>query len=164
MVNILLEVEQGLERYAAVEPQVASAIGRAVERAGGPEKTQIGLLVVGDDAIHELNLSHRGVDRPTDVLSFPLLEPGAPPTQADIDPETGEVVLGDIVLSLPTAERQAAEYGNTLAREAAFLAVHGTLHLLGFDHESDAERTQMRKLEEAILEAVGLTRQENGID
>ncbi len=164
MVNIVLEVEQGLERYASVEPQVALAIARAVERAGGPEKAQLGLLVVGDEAIHELNLQHRGVDRATDVLSFPLLEPGVPLTQADMDPETGEVVLGDIVLSLPTAERQAAEYGNTLAREAAFLAVHGTLHLLGFDHESDTERAEMRKLEEAVLGAVGLTRQENGID
>jgi probable rRNA maturation factor len=161
MVNILLETEEGFERFSTVESQVASAVNRAVERTGGPEKAQIGLLIVGDEAIHELNMEHRGVDRPTDVLSFPLLEPGEKITQADIDPETGEVVLGDIVISLPAAERQAIEYGNTLVREMSFLAVHGTLHLLGYDHEDDGERREMRKLEEAVLESVGLHRQEN---
>jgi probable rRNA maturation factor len=161
MVNILLETEEGFERYSTVEAQVADAVNKAVERTGGPEKAQIGLLIVGDESIHELNMEHRGVDRPTDVLSFPLLEPGEKITQADIDPETGEVVLGDIVISLPAAERQAIEYGNTLAREVSFLAVHGTLHLLGYDHEDDGERHEMRKLEEAVMESVGLRRQEN---
>jgi probable rRNA maturation factor len=162
MVNILLEIEEGLERYSAVQAQVAAAVEKAVERTGGPDKAQVGLLIVGDGAIHELNMEHRGVDKATDVLSFPLIEPGEAITQADVDPETGEVVLGDIVISLPAAERQAAEYGNSLAREACFLAVHGTLHLLGYDHETDAERGEMRKLEEAVLESIGLARQENG--
>lgn len=163
MVNLLLETGEGLERFSAVKDAVVAAVSKAVERTGGPEKAQIGLLIVDDETIHEFNLEHRGVDRPTDVLSFPLLEPGEEITDADIDHETGEVVMGDIVLSLPMAERQAQEYGHSLAREAAFLAVHGTLHLLGHDHEDEAERAEMRKLEEAILEAVGLTRQENTI-
>jgi probable rRNA maturation factor len=162
MVNILLETEEGLERYRDVEAQVAAAISRAVERAGGSEKAQIGLLIVGDESIHELNMAHRGVDRPTDVLSFPLIEPGLPPTQADMDPETGEVVLGDIVISLPAAERQAREYGNSLQREVSYLAVHGALHLMGFDHENDVERAGMRGLEETILESMGLARGEKG--
>lgn len=163
MTNLLVDIEGGLERFSAVEKQVLAAVSRAVERTGGPEKAQIGLLVVGDEAMRDFNLEHRGQDKPTDVLSFPLLEPGAEITQADIDPETGEVVLGDIVLSLPAAERQAAEYGHSLAREAAYLAVHGTLHLLGYDHEAEDEGELMRKLEESVLEAIGLSRKESAV-
>jgi probable rRNA maturation factor len=155
---LLVDIEEGQEGFSEVQAQVASAVQRAVERTGGPEKTQIGLLVVGDESMRDFNLEHRGQDRPTDVLSFPLLEPGEEITQADIDPETGEVVLGDIVLSLPAAKRQAAEYGHSLAREAAYLAVHGALHLLGYDHEAEDEGELMRKLEEAVLEAVGLSK------
>jgi probable rRNA maturation factor len=158
MVNLLVDIEEGLERFSALQGVVAAAVSRAVERTGGPEKAQIGLLVVGEEAMRDFNLEHRGQDRPTDVLSFPLLEAGEEITQADIDPQTGEVVLGDIVLSLPAAERQAAEYGHSLAREAAYLAVHGTLHLLGYDHENGDEGKLMRKLEEAVLEAAGLAK------
>jgi probable rRNA maturation factor len=160
MINILWDIADGCERFSALQDQVCAAVNKAVERTGGPQKAQVGLLIVGDEAIHEFNLEYRGVDRPTDVLSFPLMEPGEEPTQADIDPETGEVVLGDIVISLPAIERQAEEYGHSPAREAAFLAVHGTLHLLGYDHETDDERAEMRKLEEAVLEAIGLERAE----
>jgi probable rRNA maturation factor len=163
MTNLLVDIEEGLERFSAVQDRVAAAVSRAVERTGGPEKAQIGLLVVGDESMRDFNLEHRGQDRPTDVLSFPLLEPGEGITQADVDPETGEVVLGDIVISLPTAERQAEEYGHSLAREAAYLAVHGALHLLGYDHESEGEGEQMRKLEESILESVGLARGESAV-
>jgi probable rRNA maturation factor len=163
MTNLLVDIEEGLERFSAVAKQVAGAVGRAVERAGGPEKAQIGLLVVGEEAMRDFNLQHRGQDRPTDVLSFPLLEPGEEITQADIDPQTGEVVLGDIVLSLPAAERQAADYGHSLAREAAYLAVHGTLHLLGYGHEDEGEGELMRSLEESVLEAVGLAKGESAV-
>jgi probable rRNA maturation factor len=163
MTNLLVDIEEGLERFSAVEAQVTAAVQKAVERTGGPEKAQIGMLVVGDETMRDFNLTHRGQDRPTDVLSFPLLEPGEEITQADIDPETGEIVLGDIVLSLPTAERQAAEYGHSLAREAAYLAVHGTLHLLGYDHEAEDEGELMRKLEESVLEAIGLSRGESSV-
>lgn len=163
MVNLLIDVGEGLERFSDLQASVEAAVGRAVERTGGPEKAQIGLLVVNDEAMREFNLEHRGQDRPTDVLSFPLLEPGEKITQADVDPETGEVVLGDIIISLPTAERQAGEYGHSLAREAAYLAVHGTLHLLGYDHEADGEGEEMRKLEEAVLESIGLPRREDAV-
>jgi probable rRNA maturation factor len=163
MTNLLVDIEEGQEGFSKVQGQVAAAVQRAVERTGGPEKAQIGLLVVGEESMRDFNLEHRGQDRPTDVLSFPLLEPGEEITQADIDPETGEVVLGDIVLSLPAAARQAAEYGHSLAREAAYLAVHGALHLLGYDHEAEDEGELMRKLEEAVLEAVGLSRGANAV-
>lgn len=164
MVSILLEVEEGLERFSLLQEPVFAAVRGAVEHAGGPEKAQVGLLVVGEKAMREFNLEHRGVDRPTDVLSFPMLAPGEPVTPADVDPETGEVVLGDIVLCLPIAEAQAREYGHSAAREAAYLAVHGALHLLGHDHEEEGgERARrMRAAEEAVLARVGLGRPEGG--
>ena len=158
MTNILLEVDEGLERFEPLAQAVCAAVQKALEQANGPELAQIGLFIVDDEAIHEMNREHRGVDNPTDVLSFPMLEPGQTPAPTDLDPETGEVLLGDIVISLPTAERQAQEYGHSLAREAAYLAVHGTLHLLGLDHEDDAAREEMRRYEEAAMTAVGLTR------
>jgi len=163
MINLLVDIEKGLESFSALEAQVTAAVGKALECTGGPEKVQIGLLVVGDAAMREFNLEYRGLDRPTDVLSFPLLEPGEEITNADIDPQTGEVVLGDIVLSLPAAERQAVEYGHSLAREAAFLVVHGTLHLLGYGHEDEGEGELMRRLEESVLDAVGLAKEKGRV-
>lgn len=158
MVNILLTVDEGQERFEPLEEAVLAAIDRAIAARGGPVKSQLGLVIVSDGAIHELNKDFRGVDSATDVLSFPLLEPGQEPTEADIDHDTGEVLLGDIVISLPTAERQAAEYGHSLRRETAYLAVHGALHLMGMDHETEEERESMRLVEEAVLQAMGLTR------
>ena len=158
MVNILLSVDEGQERFEGLEAAVTEAINKVVEAAGGPEKTQVGLLIVSDEAIQELNSDYRGVDSPTDVLSFPLLEPGQPVTEADIDHDTGEVLLGDIVISLPAAERQAEDYGHSLQRETAYLAVHGALHLLGHDHEDEQAREAMRRIEESVLKSIGLTR------
>ena len=158
MVNILLDVEEGFERFSDLQGAVTAAIEGAMGRAGGPEKVQVGLLIVGDESIREFNLEHRGIDRATDVLSFPMLEPGQEATELDVDPQTGEVVLGDIAISLPAVERQAREYGHSAAREAAFLAVHGALHLLGHDHEDESQRQAMRQLEEEILDFIGLSR------
>ncbi len=159
MVRILLDVEEGFERFSQLEDSVTAAIREVVRHAGGPEKAQIGLLIVGDESIRELNVEHRGIDRATDVLSFPMLEMGQQITEVDVDPETGEVVLGDIVISMPAIERQAEEYGHSIRREAAFLAVHGALHLMGHDHEEESQRQAMREAEESVLESLGLARQ-----
>ncbi len=109
-------------------------------------------MVLTDDAtVHELNRTYRGVDRPTDVLSFPQREgEGA-------DPQ--DMVLGDIVISVDRVEAQAEEFGHSFDRELAFLSVHGLLHLLGWDHQKpDEERRMMAKTEE-ILGGIGLTRE-----
>ncbi len=158
MVNLLTDVDEGLERFAPMNEIVHRAVVKALELGQGPQNAQIGLLIVDDEAIQQINRQFRAVDRPTDVLSFPLLEPGATPAAQDIDPETGEVMLGDIVVSLPMAERQAVEYGHSLEREIAFLCVHGTLHLLGHDHEEEGDRKRMRALEEEVLAALHLPR------
>jgi probable rRNA maturation factor len=123
-------------------------IGRALaaEGIGGP--VEIALIVTDDAEIRRINQETRGIDRPTDVLSFPL-EGGA--GAGFVTPPGQPRQLGDIVISLPRAVEQAAEYGHSLRREVSYLAVHGTLHLLGFDHESESERAAMREREEAAL-------------
>jgi len=114
--------------------------------------------LVGQDDIHRLNLEYRNVDAPTDVLSFPLGENGV----YDIDHETGNFQLGDIVISVPRAVSQSEEYGHTLQREIAFLTVHSMLHLLGYDHVNGGiEAVRMREHEEAVLTRLGLPRNES---
>lgn len=122
---------------------------------------EINILYTDDSGIQELNREHRGKDAPTDVLSFPLtnLKAGDKPGTALADPETGRVALGDIALSLPAVRRQAEEYSHTFDRELAFLTVHATLHLLGYDHElGRQEEVHMNELTEAVLTRLGLTR------
>lgn len=122
---------------------------------------EVNVLVTDDAAIHEINLDMRGVDRPTDVLSFPMfdLTPGEKPTGEDADPATGLVPLGDMVISLERARAQAAEFGHSVRREVCYLTVHSVLHLLGYDHMDEGEmKAQMRGREEAILAELGITR------
>jgi homotetrameric cytidine deaminase/rRNA maturation RNase YbeY len=124
----------------AVEPALAGGAGPRVE---------VSVALVDDGYIHDLNRRFRGQDRPTDVLSFLMgeEEPGA-------GDEPGVLLLGDVVISLPAAVRQAAEYGHGLAWEVARLAVHGTLHLLGYDHERDEDARRMQEREDAALAAL----------
>ncbi|MCL6516356.1 rRNA maturation RNase YbeY [Alicyclobacillus sp.] len=133
------------------EPLVA----RVLEAAGRQEGVagEVSVSFVGDDEIHELNRRYRGVDRPTDVLSFSLLE-GEPMPDGEADP-----MLGDIVVSVPTAVRQADAYGHSVRREIAFLLVHGFLHLIGYDHPDETSEREMMDRQERVLRALGLTRE-----
>lgn len=116
---------------------------------------EISVTIVDDAAIHELNLKHRGMDKPTDVLSFPLGIDG----EYDINNDTGAQMLGDIVISIEHAIKQADLYGHSINREIAFLTVHSMLHLLGYDHEPGGlELVRMREKEEAVLTQLGLVR------
>ena len=161
--EILIETEvDGAEPYAALLRRVIPA---ALEAEGVPFPCEVDVLFTDDGGIQAINREQRGVDRPTDVLSFPMfnLTPGVPPTLEDVeaDPGTGLVPLGDMVLSLERAEAQGAEYGHGAEREAAYLAVHSVLHLLGYDHlDEGPQKAQMRAREEAILDGLGITRGE----
>jgi len=116
---------------------------------------EVSVCFVDDTEIHRLNLEYRNKDASTDVLSFPLGENGV----YDINEETGAKLLGDIVISMPTAVRQAKMYGHSLSREVAYLSVHSMLHLLGYDHETgNMEYLRMREKEEDILKRLGLPR------
>ena len=116
---------------------------------------EVSLMFTDDETIHEMNREYRGIDRPTDVLSF-ALEEGE---EEEIYGGPEENLLGDIIISVETATRQAEEYGHSVEREMAFLALHGMLHLLGYDHMEEEERKEMRAQEEAILASLGITRE-----
>ena len=153
------------QRQGLGERGITSLCRRAIKATLQEERVeptaQISVLVSDDKGIREINLTHRGQDIPTDVLSFPaaVYIPGKfEAKQADIDPETGCLHLGDIVISSERATEQAREYGHETTREIAFLMVHATLHLLGYDHEKPEDQKLMRQREEHILGTLGLTR------
>jgi probable rRNA maturation factor len=123
---------------------------------GVDPEAEISLVFTDDLEIQELNKTYRGKDVPTDVLSFAMLEPGE--GEMAIVEEEEELLLGDIVISLETALRQAEDYGHSLDREIAYLMVHGLLHLLGYDHMTEEDKKIMRQREEELLAAVGLIR------
>ena len=124
---------------------------------GFQQDFEVSVSFVDDEEIHRLNKTHRNIDRPTDVLSFPLGDKGV----YDINNETGAALLGDIVISIPTALKQAQIYGHSLEREIGFLTVHSMLHLLGYDHEeSKLQERIMREKEESILTSLGISRDE----
>ncbi len=116
---------------------------------------EVSVSFVNNKQIRQLNRQFRNKDKPTDVLSFPLGENG----QYDIDQETGALLLGDVVISMETAVKQAKTYGHSLEREVGFLTVHSMLHLLGYDHVTSAlDAANMHEKEEAILTALGISR------
>lgn len=122
------------------------------------EPAEISVTFVDDERIHALNREYRNVDRSTDVLSFPLGENGV----YDKNPENGACLLGDIVISVETAVRQAETYGHSLQREIGFLTVHSMLHLLGYDHVNGGiEEVRMREKEEHVLTELGLKRNDS---
>lgn len=124
-----------------------------LEEFDGDAKVDVSL--VDNATIHQINLEQRNIDSPTDVLSFPLGENGV----YDVDPATGEKLLGDIVISLERAARQAEEYGHSFSREVGYLTTHSMLHLLGYDHVNGGlEAVRMREKEETVMAEIGLPR------
>lgn len=153
------------QRQGIGEPGITSLCRRAVKATLVEEKIEIpieiSILLTDDKGIQAINAEHRQKDAPTDVLSFPVSQytPGAfSPNAEDMNLETGCLHLGDIVLSSDRAKRQAEEYGHSIARELAYLIVHGTLHLLGYDHMEETQKAAMRQKEESILESLGIFR------
>ena len=157
--RIILEAE--VEAPDTVEPLLRRVISAALEAEGIDLPCEINVLLTDDEGIHQVNLDMRGVDRPTDVLSFPMfdLSPGEKPGEEHEDPDTGLVPLGDMCISLERAAAQAEEYGHSVERELSYLAVHSVLHLLGYDHMDEGPmKAQMRRREEHILEGLGIRR------
>ena len=115
---------------------------------------EVDVNIIDDEQIHELNRMYRNVDRPTDVLSFALDEDGGEPKLLD---EKGIHLLGDVLISAQTAKKQADEFGHGLTREIVYLAVHGFLHLLGYDHMVESDKRVMRNKEEEILREINLS-------
>ncbi|MCR5118254.1 MAG: rRNA maturation RNase YbeY [Lachnospiraceae bacterium] len=149
------------------EKTAKEVIEKAVEKHGGLKDYSVNLYIVDDETIRETNRDTRGIDSVTDVLSFPNLElyegdlsPIDDMDRSDIsDPETGEILLGEIMICKNRVFEQAEEYGHSPLREYAFLVTHSILHLLGYDHMEDEERERMEKKQKEILEELGITRE-----
>ena len=158
-------IDWELEGANPYKPLLTRVIAAALEAEKVTIPCGVDVLLTTNEGIREINLEQRQIDAATDVLSFPMLEltPGVPPTgegEDELDPETGLCCLGDMVISVERAKEQAAEFGHSIQRELAYLAVHSVLHLLGYDHlDEGPQKARMRAREEAILEGLGVTRE-----
>ena len=163
---------------AIPEPFDLKAVAEAVmeaslDAAGCPYEAVVSLLVTGDDEIREINEEQRGIDSVTDVLSFPVLSFDKPgdfsfleTKEADgsvFEPDSGFLMLGDMVIDFERCIRQAGEYGHSVLREFAFLVAHSMLHLTGYDHMTPHEEEEMCSLQETILNRLGITRDFPGL-
>ena len=153
-INILFE--GNAIRKVILGAHIRKCIDAALTAEGVNVPCEINVLVTNDETIQAINRQTRKVDKPTDVLSFPMFEycAGAFPSDVsgDLDPETGLLPLGDMVISLEHAASQAKEYGHSLRREIGYLTIHSILHLLGYDHLDEGPmKRQMRAREEKIL-------------
>lgn len=153
---VVLE-NQGIQLSEECIRQINAVAARAAALEGVADASA-NIVIADDDYLHELNWKFRQIDRATDVLSFPANELSAPIGQAieagaDLEQgEEGELFLGDIFISLDHAAVQAEEYGNTLEQELCFLAVHGMLHLMGYDHMKEQEEMVMRQKQREVLQ------------
>lgn len=163
--ELLMKISiENLQDSVKVDENMEMLIKRVAELALQNEDIKIDcevdITLVDDIRIQEINKEYRNINSPTDVLSFPIIEG----SEGCINPETGDfdtdgyAMLGDIVISLETAIKQAQEYGHSFERELAFLVTHGMLHLLGFDHEEKEEEKRMMEEQEKILTLAGLKR------
>lgn len=131
-----------------------------------PYEVEISILLTDDDEIREINRQFRDIDKATDVLSFPAIEYETAGDFSDLEeaeedyfnPETGELILGDIVISVDRAIVQAEEYGHTITREIAFLTAHSMFHLMGYDHMTDEDRVSLEAKQKEVLDRLEIFR------
>lgn len=155
--TILTDNRTGQPFPPELEEAVEKAAAKALEYEGFEKDCEISVSIVDDAEIRQINKQFRQIDRATDVLSFPQLtfEEGDEPERN----ENGEILLGDVVISLERATAQAAEYGHSLKREVAFLTAHSMLHLMGYDHMEPGEEAEMFRRQKEILLLAGFPRE-----
>lgn len=164
--NFIIEYETDERFEFDIKKAAEYAIEQSLDYLECPYEVQINLTLTDNTGIQEINKEYRNIDRPTDVLSFPLVDYEAPNTFGDIedraedyfDMDTGELMLGDIIISVEKCKAQAEEYGHSVLREFSFLIVHSMLHLFGYDHMEEDERAVMEELQRRILEKAGILR------
>lgn len=153
---------------------IKSVIGQACDSESCPYEAEVSVTIVDNDSIQAINKEFRSIDNPTDVLSFPMLDYEAPADFSFLDienedgddevvseyfnPDTGELVLGDIIISVDKVKEQADKYGHSQERELAFLVAHSMMHLFGYDHMEPEEAKVMEGKQEAVLEKLGISR------
>ena len=163
-VNIEWEVEHDLGFDA--EAAVRRVVEAALDAEECPYETEVDVLLTDNEGIHQINLDCRNIDRPTDVLSFPMAEYPSPGDFSRLEeeaidcfhPETGELLLGDIVISVEKVKEQAKKYGHSTLRELSFLTAHSMFHLMGYDHMEEEERLAMEEKQNALMEKLGILR------
>ena len=162
-----VEMDEGITDPGIPYDEIfARVAGEALRYTGCPYECEVTLTLTDDEAIHLMNREYRNMDRATDVLSFPLLDFDEPADFSRVEdefsdsfnPDTGELMLGDIVISTDHVISQAEAYGHTVEREFAFLIAHSMLHLQGFDHEEPEDGKVMEKAQEDILDRLGIRR------
>ena len=163
--SLYMEEEGGTALGLDAEKIAASVMDAALEYANCPYEAEVNLLLTEEDEIRDLNKTFREMDKPTDVLSFPLLEYRTPgdfspfECQAEaFDPDSGELMLGDIVICKPKVLAQAEEYGHGVRREFAFLIAHSMLHLFGYDHMEESQREEMEQKQREIMDMLKISR------
>lgn len=151
-VNNLQEKVKVDNRLLDILSAVVETALKVQDRKDDPE---VSIALVDDMYIRDLNFKFRQIDKPTDVLSFPMDEPTAIDSPMMEDEDN---LLGDIIVSMETAQRQAEEYGHSLLREMAYLTTHGMFHLMGYDHDVERARLEMRDKEEKVMSILDITR------
>ena len=166
-IEITWETEKKLS--FGTESDAEAVLKRVVEAAldaeNCPYECEVEILLTDNEGIRQINRENRGIDAPTDVLSFPMADYPAPGDFSRLEedpdcfhPETGELLLGDIVISLDKVKEQASLYGHGEERELAFLAAHSMFHLMGYDHMEEEERLVMEEKQEKLLQSLGILR------
>ena len=164
--RLFLEDEGALDLKLPYEELATKVADAVLDYEKCPYEAQVELLLTMNEEIRQMNLEFRGIDRATDVLSFPMTEFPSPADYAyldtddsSFDPETGELMLGNIVISKERAKEQAEEYGHSFERELSYMVVHSFYHLMGYDHMEEEPKKEMRQKEEYILKQLGITRE-----
>lgn len=162
--TLYVENEQDKEILFDYNALLERIITFMLDYADCPYDVEVSVVITTDAAIHETNREFRNMDKATDVLSFPMCSYAKPGDFDDLEeqdvfnPETGELILGDIMISYDHVLKQADEYGHSLVREFAFLTVHSMLHLFGYDHETEEERKDMERMQNEVLSELKITR------
>ena len=167
--TILFDKDAEDELSFDYEALLTKVIRNVVEAEHCPYECEVNLTLTDNEGIRALNKEFRELDAPTDVLSFPMIDYDSPGDFSHLDEplaktkyfnlESGELLLGDIVISVERAKEQAKEYGHSLEREISFLTAHSMLHLMGYDHMEEDERELMEEKQEKILQDMGITRE-----
>lgn len=164
--SIYIENETDITPDFDYEEIIRKVISYSSDFIHCPYETEVNVVITDNDGIHQINKEYRNIDRPTDVLSFPMIEYEKPGDFSAIEeenkdlfnPETGELVLGDIMISIEKMREQAMEYGHSELRELAFLVAHSMLHLFGYDHMEENERKSMEEAQRNILDDLKIFR------
>jgi len=160
---MIQNIQDKLDVTKTIENIIKNAVEICLVHEEIERRSEVSILLVDNERIREINNEQRGINFPTDVLSFPIVEMEDGKIKSnlgDIDMEENLMLLGDVVISLEMVYKQAKEYGHPFERELAFLITHGVFHLLGYDHEDDENENIMMNKQEAVLENMGFIRQE----